>query len=224
MRLLLVEDSREVAGVILDYFENTGHEVDYAADGKGGLNLASENSYDIIILDVMLPGMNGFKVCRALREQGNSTPVLMLTARDTTDDTLQGFSEGADDYLIKPFDLKILDARVQALVRRNSSSAFKKELSYGQLSLDLGSRAAIRDSQSIGLNPTCFKILKILIDKAPEVVTRDELIYAIWKDEPPEGDTLRNHIYQLRASVDKPFEQELIITVPKVGYRLKEAV
>ncbi|WP_062268470.1 response regulator transcription factor [Endozoicomonas arenosclerae] len=221
MRVLLVEDSREIAGVILDYFESTGHEVDYAADGKNGLSLACENTYDIIILDVMLPGMDGFRVCRELRTSGVSTPVLMLTARDTTDDTLQGFSEGADDYLIKPFDLKILDARVNALVRRSSPSVFKKQLIYGGLSLDVASHSAIREGQPIGLNPTCFKILKILMDKAPEVVTRDELIYAIWRDDPPEGDTLRNHIYQLRTSVDKPFEQALILTVPKVGYRLK---
>ena len=221
MRLLLIEDNREIAGIVLDYFEAFGHQLDYTADGRHGLELASEQYFDVIILDIMLPGMDGYQVCRELRKRRITTPVLMLTARDTTDDTLQGFEEGADDYLVKPFDLKILEARVKALVRRNSPGAFSDALEFEDLTLDLGNHSARRGDRDIPLNPTCFTLLKLLISKSPDLVTREEMIYAIWGDEPPDGDALRNHIYQLRVVVDKPFEQPMITTVPKVGYRLQ---
>ena len=144
MRLLLIEDNRDIAGVIFDYFEALGHAMDYTADGNQGLALATENPYDLVILDIMLPGRDGYSVCRALRERQVDTPILMLTARDTTDDTLQGFGEGADDYLVKPFDLKVLQARIEAIVRRRSGGAFAKHLSFDALTLDLGSHAVER--------------------------------------------------------------------------------
>ncbi|MTI14767.1 response regulator transcription factor [Sansalvadorimonas verongulae] len=221
MRLLLIEDSRDIAGVVFDYFEALGHELDYAADGRQGLNLGTENLYDLILLDVMLPGMDGYSVCRTLREQGVKTPVLMLTARDTKDDTLTGFAHGADDYVVKPFDLNILEARIEALVRRSKPEGFQNDLSFGELSLNMESRIVTRNGQTLNLNPTGFRILKLLISKAPAAVSRDEIIYELWKDNPPDGDVLRNHIYQLRTQVDKPFPVAMVKTVPTVGYRLE---
>ncbi len=223
MRLLLIEDNRDIAGVIFDYFEALGHAMDYTADGNQGLALATENAYDLVILDIMLPGRDGYSVCRALRERQVDTPILMLTARDTTDDTLQGFGEGADDYLVKPFDLKVLQARIEAIVRRRSGGAFAKHLSFDVLTLDLGSHAVERQGHRVSLNPTCFKLLKALMQKAPELVTREELVYSVWKDEPPDGDSLRNHIYQLRNLIDRPFTSSMLVTVPKTGYRLQPA-
>ena len=220
MRLLLVEDSRDIAGIIFDYFEALGYELDYAADGRQGLALATENTYDLILLDVMLPGIDGFTVCRKLREQGLNIPIIMLTARDTKDDTLNGFAHGADDYVVKPFDLNILEARVEALARRSRPETLSNNLSFGELSLDLNSHSAIREERQIPLNPTGFTILKLLVSKAPATVTRDEIIYELWRDDPPDGDVLRNHIYQLRNLIDKPFDNAIIKTVPKIGYRL----
>ncbi len=220
MRLLLVEDSRDVAGILYDYFEALGYELDYAADGRQGLNLALENVYDLILLDVMLPGMNGLEVCAALRRHGLAIPILMLTARDTKEDTLNGFAQGANDYVIKPFDLNILQARIEALVRHTKPENFQQKIRCGALELDMGTRKVVREGQKILLNPTCFRILAMLVSKAPVAVTREEISYQLWKDNPPDGDVLRNHIYQLRNQVDKPFDQALIITVHKIGYRL----
>ncbi|WBA85329.1 response regulator transcription factor [Endozoicomonas sp. GU-1] len=220
MRLLLVEDSRDVAGILFDYFEALDYELDYAADGRQGLTLGLENSYDIILLDVMLPGMGGFEICAELRQQGITAPILMLTARDTREDTLCGFGQGADDYVIKPFDLNILQARIEALVRRVHPERFQQTLRCGSLQLDMRTREVFREGQRIILNPTGFRILALLAGKAPATVTREEISYSLWKDNPPDGDILRNHIYQLRSQVDKPFNKALIVTVPKTGYRL----
>ncbi|KLV04188.1 chemotaxis protein CheY [Photobacterium aquae] len=220
MKLLLVEDHQDIAGVIFDFFEIKGHALDYASNGVHGLELASSNHYDLIILDVMLPKMDGFTVCKLLREQGNDTPILMLTARDTREDTLEGFATGADDYLVKPFDLDILEARIKALTRRRSGETAQTSLHFGDLTLDLNTHTAQREGCTFTLNPTLFKILKLLITRSPKVVTKEELVSSLWDDEEPEGNVLRSHIYQLRSIIDKPFKQAYIRTIPKVGYQL----
>lgn len=220
MNLLLVEDHQEVAGVLFDYFELKGYSVDYANNGEHGLALCGQNYYDVIILDIMLPVMDGLSVCKQLRALGLDTPVLMLTARDLKQDILDGFEHGADDYLVKPFDLNILEARIQALYRRKSGNVATSTLTFSALSLDLQNRTASRDGQKFLLNQTQFIILKTLMLRAPDLATRDELIHAVWSDDAPEGDVLRSHIYQLRSLIDKPFEQHYLRTVPKQGYQL----
>lgn len=220
MKLLLIEDHKDIAGVIFDYFELKGHILDYAGNGQQGLELGSNNYYDVIILDVMLPMMDGLEVCQAYREQGIDTPVLMLTARDHNDDILSGFDCGADDYLVKPFDLKILEARVTALYKRNQGQVASKQLSFEDLNVDIQSGVASRRDKKFTLNQTQRIILKLLINKSPQLVTRDELIHAIWQGEEPDGDILRSHIYQLRNLIDRPFEQKYIHTIPKKGYLL----
>lgn len=220
MKLLLVEDNKDIAELIFDFFENVGVAMDYASNGIQGLNLASSEDYDCIILDIMLPGLDGLSVCQELREQGNDTPVIMLTARDTNDDTLEGFQHGADDYVIKPFELEVLQARIQAVIRRCSGAGFKKEIVCGSLHIDVQTRAASWDGKPLKLNPTCYAILLLLARSYPNPVQRNDIERHLWGDEPPEEDVLRKHIYHLRKVLDKPFAQELITTIPKVGYAL----
>lgn len=220
MKLLLIEDHKDIAGVIFDYFEIKGYTLDYANNGQQGLALCSEHHYDVIILDIMLPKINGLDLCKSLREDGIDTPVLMLTARDNQQDVLDGFDHGADDYLIKPFDLRILEARVQALYRRKEGHVAAKSLVFQDLILDLKNCVAKRNGVILPLNQTQFKILKILMMNAPNLVSRDDIVSTIWPDEAPEGDLLRSHIYQLRGLIDKPFTEYYLRTVPKKGYRL----
>ncbi|PSW15758.1 DNA-binding response regulator [Photobacterium rosenbergii] len=220
MKLLLVEDHQDIAGVIFDFFEIKGYTLDYANNGQHGLELGSSEHYDLIILDVMLPKMDGFEVCQALRDRGIDTPILMLTARDTREDTLEGFSHGADDYLVKPFDLEILEARIKALTRRRMGETALNTLSFGEMTLDLSTHTVERGICSFSLNPTLFTILKLLMMKAPKVVSKQEMIAALWGDNEPEGNVLRSHIYQLRHQIDKPFKHAYIKNVPKVGYQL----
>lgn len=220
MKLLLIEDHQDIAGVIFDYFEIKGYTLDYANNGQQGYDLGRSQHYDLIILDVMLPRMDGYTVCQKLREQGIDTPILMLTARDTREDTLEGFAQGADDYLVKPFDLDILDARIKALTRRRQGNTATNMLSFDELKLDLSSHIAYRNNCSFPLNPTLFTILKLLMVRAPKVVTKEELITTLWGDNEPDGNVLRSHIYQLRNQIDKPFQHAYIKTIPKVGYQL----
>lgn len=220
MKLLLVEDHQDIAGIIFDFFEIKNYTLDYANNGQHGYELASNNYYDLIILDVMLPRMDGFTVCDKLREQGVDTPILMLTARDTREDMLQGFAQGADDYLVKPFDLDILEARIQALTRRRKGTTAVTQLTFGELALDLKSHTVKRNDCLYSLNPTLFVILKLLMMRAPDIVKKEELIAALWGDDEPEGNVLRSHIYQLRSQIDKPFKHAYIKTVPKIGFQL----
>ncbi|MGF1682850.1 response regulator transcription factor [Photobacterium minamisatsumaniensis] len=220
MKLLLVEDHQDIAGVIFDFFELKGYTLDYASNGQHGLELGSNNHYDLIILDIMLPKLDGYIVCKKLREQGVDTPILMLTARDTREDTLKGFDQGADDYLVKPFDLEILEARIKALTRRHCGVTAVDSLQFEELNLDLSQHIVERNGCSFSLNPTLFTILKLLMLRAPKVVTKEELISALWGEDEPEGNVLRSHIYQLRYQIDKPFKHGYIKTVPKVGYQL----
>ena len=220
LRILIVEDNIDIAENITDYLELQGHVMDFAMDGIGGLHLALTQDYDAIILDIMLPGMDGLTFCRKLREEGEKeTPVLILTARDTLSDKLKGFEAGADDYLIKPFEMKELNARIQALVRR-SVHAKKKLLQVGNLEIDLGKMQVQRAGHSIELNRACFKILTMLMQASPDVVSRKEIEHALWSDMPPGSDALRSHIYTLRKAIDKPFNRHLIQTVHGIGYKL----
>ncbi|WP_286262119.1 response regulator transcription factor [Thalassotalea atypica] len=222
MNVLLVEDSKQVADVIYEYFEDTEIELDYAATGTRGLTLAQQNSYQCIILDIMLPGIDGLTLCKTLRDAGNNCPIIMLTARDTNQDMLEGLNIGADDYIVKPFDLELLEARITAVVRRSSGLGFKNSLTVGELSIDLKSHCVTRQGKRVSLNPSGFKILKLLCEHHPNLVTREAIESVLWPDELPDQDILRKHIYQLRSKIDKPFDREMIITVPKQGYKIEQ--
>ena len=168
----------------------------------------------------MLPGMDGISVCQQLRAQGNNTPIIMLTARDTDHDMLIGLREGADDYIVKPFNLELLEARIHSVIRRNSGLGFVQKLTCGSISVDINTHQVWREQVEIKLTPICFKILTMLINKFPQVVTRQELEEGLWASDIPEQDVLRKHVYQLRNKLDKPFKVNMLETVPKLGYRL----
>lgn len=217
--MLLVEDHRELAETVGAYLEACGHDVDYAADGLVALHLAVTESYDVMVLDVMLPGMDGFAVCRRLREDAKvTTPIIMLTARDELDDKLTGFGAGADDYLVKPFDMPELAARIEALARRAKGLAARYEI--GELTLDADTLQVRRRGRTIALTATAFEVLRVLMREHPKVVSRRELERDVWQSEPPESDALRSHLYNLRQALDRPFDRPLIATVPGRGYRL----
>ena len=223
MHILLIEDHRDIAENVTEYFEGRGDTVDYAADGLTGLHLAVTNSYDVIVLDVMLPGLDGVSLCRKLRQEGQvGTPVLMLTARDLLSDKVAGFEAGADDYLVKPFSLVELAARLKALVRRASRPTGSRTLTVADLIFDLDTLQAERAGQPIKLNPTTRRLLACLMQNSHRVVARSELERELWGDDPPEGDVLRAHMHALRAAVDRGFERKLLHTVHGTGYRLAD--
>jgi DNA-binding response OmpR family regulator len=220
LRILVVEDNADIAENIGDYLEQQGHILDFAMDGIGGLHLAVTHDFDVVVLDIMLPGMDGLTFCRKLRKEASiKTPVLMLTARDTLSDKLEGFDAGADDYLVKPFALEELAARIGVLARR-SSQILPSRLCLADLEVDIGKMQVQRAERKIELNRACLKILIMLLKAHPNVVTRKELEQALWGDEPPDSDALRSHIYKLRSAIDRPFKHALLETVHGVGYRL----
>ncbi|MFO1517147.1 MAG: response regulator transcription factor [Lysobacterales bacterium] len=221
--ILLVEDDRGIAGMVGEYLEHRGFGVDYASDGPRGLRLAAENSYDVIVLDLMLPGMDGLDLCRRLRQEAKkSTPVLMLTARDTLDDKLTGLDAGADDYLVKPFEIRELEARVRALIRRDRRLVSAETLRVGDLSLDMATLRVQRAGQDLVVSPIGLKLLSILMRESPRVISRRDIEREIWGDTLPDSDTLRSHLYNLRKIVDKPFDKPLLHTVHSAGYRMAD--
>lgn len=221
VKILIVEDHRDIAEMLYDYFEQKGYQLDYASDGRMALNLVNQNQYDVILLDLMLPEVGGLEVCRKLREEiGNDTPVLMLTARDTLQDKVTGLEMGADDYLVKPFEMLELDARINALIRRQKKSVRYEMLEVEDLVLDTGTLQVTRAGREIKLSPIGLKILTILLKARPKVVTRQQLEEEIWGDVLPDSDTLRSHLYNLRKQIDKPFDKPLIQTIQAIGYRI----
>lgn len=220
MRILIIEDNRDIAANLGDFLSDRGHEVDYAFDGVTGLRLALAHEFDAMVLDLQLPGMDGFEVCRRLREEGRKeTPVLMLTARDQLDDKLTGFESGADDYLVKPFELREVEARLEVLARRGQRIA-PRELDVGDLHFDLQTLTVSRAGKRIDLNPIGLKLLEKLMSASPAVVTRRDLEHHVWGEELPDSDSLRVHIHGLRAAIDKPFDQPMIRTRHGIGYSL----
>lgn len=221
MHILLVEDHRDIAENIFEYLEARGHTLDYASDGATGLHLAMNEIFDVVILDVMLPGMDGLTLCRRIREQSDRNfPVLMLTARDEVDDKLKGFEAGADDYLVKPFSLQELEARLVALHRRVAQAAQTNVLTVEDLTYDAQTYQAKRAGKPLHLSATTRKLLVLLMRNTRRVVKREEIERELWGDEPPEGEVLRAHVYALRNVIDKPFPVKLLHTVHGEGYRL----
>lgn len=224
MIILLVEDHHLLAETIMDYLATENIEVDYASRGLQGLELATTQTYDAIVLDINLPEIDGFTICQQLRENHNiDTPVLMLTARDQLDDKLTGFDCGADDYLIKPFANQELVARLTALMKRQRGEVTLKRSEIGDLTLDSGSQRVWRANKELILSPTGFRILRILMRESPEVVSREAIQQELWGHDIPDTDVLRSHIYNLRKVVDHPFEFAMIQTVKGIGLRLVSA-
>lgn len=223
--LLLVEDNEDILANLYAYLEPLGYELDCARNGRVGLEMALEGGFDAIILDIMLPGMDGVSLCRALREKyGNVTPIIMLTARDTVADRVNGLEAGADDYLVKPFSLKELEARIRALLRRGQyreDAASGGTLRFADIEVDIPAHRALRQGQHLRLSPTGFRILCELLKAAPGIVPRESLEQTLWGDAAPGGSALRTHIHELRQVVDKPFGSARIETVSHVGYRLR---
>jgi two-component system OmpR family response regulator len=224
MRVLVVEDEIKMASLLRRGLEEEGHAVDVANDGAEGLWMAQENPYAVVVLDVMLPRIDGFEVCRRLREAGIWAPVLMLTARDAVGDRVAGLDAGADDYLVKPFSLLELAARIRALVRRDDR-ARPAVLANGDLRLDPATKQAVRDSHEIVLSPKEFSLLELFLRHPGTVLTRTQIIDAVW-DFAYDGtsNVVDQYVTYLRKKVDKPFGRHDIETVRGMGYRLRQAV
>ncbi len=223
LRVLIIEDNYDIAENIADYLEDKGHIPDFAPNGVLGLQLALENEYDVIVLDIMMPGMDGLTVCRKFRKKSEKhVPILMLTARDTLADKLSGFDCGTDDYLVKPFALEELEARLRVLGARSTQNP-SQILKVGDLKLDTGSMMVTRAGTTIDLNRACLTLLASLMTASPNMVSRQELEHLLWGDTPPETDSLRSHLYALRQKIDKPFKRSLLHTIHGMGYKVSES-
>lgn len=221
LRVLVIEDDPDLAANLVDYLAARGHVVDAAGDGLTGLHLATIHDFDAILLDLILPGIDGLTLCRRLRsEAGDITPVLMLTARDTLEDKVAGLEAGADDYLVKPFALREVEARLRALVRRASAAFSHGELRIADLAFEPKSLRVTRAGADIVLPPIPLRLLEALMRASPKVLSRDELERAAWGDAPPDSDALRAHLHILRNAIDKPFAQPLIRTLRGFGWQI----
>ena len=222
MRLLIIEDNPGIVANLYEFFEPKGYVLDSAVNGYAGLGLASQHVYDAVVLDVMLPGLNGLELCQKLRSELNiATPVLMLTARDTLADKVAGFDSGADDYLVKPFSLVELEVRLKALVRRaRGNHPGSSLLRVGELSFDTSTYDVVRAGQPLVLTKTGYTILRCLMKESPRLVPRDTLEQEVWGEDRPDSDALRTHLHALRQALDKPFPFAMLRTVPGIGYKL----
>jgi two-component system OmpR family response regulator len=222
MRFLLIEDDAQAAAYLVKGLKESGHLADHAADGEDGLTLALGGAYDAAIVDRMLPRMDGLSVVSRLREAGNATPVLFLSALGEVDDKVRGLKAGGDDYLAKPFAFTELLARLEVLVRRRSPTSVQTRLAVGGLELDLLSRTAARDGQKIDLQPREFLLLEYMMRHAGHVVTRTMLLENVWEYHfDPQTNVIDVHMSRLRAKIDKGFTQALLHTVRGAGYSLR---
>jgi len=219
INVLLVEDDLDLAATVIDYLELEKINCDHAANGVAGLQLIKEHHFDVMLLDVNMPRMDGLTVCKKMREQGITTPILMLTARDTLDDKLAGFAVGSDDYLVKPFEMLELIARIRVLANRRSGQT--SMLSLHGVNADFASKTLHREQRSLQLSPTGWKILELLMRKSPTVVSKKQLLQAVWGDELPDSDSLKVHLFNLRQQVDTKSETKLIHTVAGQGFAFR---
>ena len=217
-RVLVIEDQHDIAANIWDFLERRGYEVDHCADGVSGLARAMRGDIDVVVLDLGLPRMDGLDLCRRLRAAGNGVPILMLTARDTLDDKLRGFAEGADDYLVKPFAMRELEARIRAVQRRGPPDAGVH--AFAGLAYDAGTMTAEREGRRIPLTRLQGAVLAALLRDAPRIVPHARLIEVAWHTGGGDVAALQTQVYDLRALVDKPFAHALIRSVRGIGYRL----
>ncbi len=224
MRILVVEDEPGVAHFVRQGLTEAGHAVDVARDGREGLEFALAAEYDVIVLDIMLPRLNGLDLLREIRRRGGEAPVLLLTARDAIDDRVKGLDAGADDYLVKPFAFPELLARIRALLRRPPLQA-GSVLRVGDLEMDLAARKVIRGGKSIELTPREFSLLEFLMRHPNQVLTRTQIAEHVWNfDFYNESNVVDVYIGYLRRKIDRGFSSPLIHTVRGVGYLLKAEV
>jgi len=222
MRILVIEDDLEAQRYLVQGLKEAGHVVDDAADGDIGLTLALSRPYDIAIVDRMLPKMDGLKLVEEIREHGNSTPVLFLSALTEVDDRVKGLKAGGDDYLTKPYAFVELLARLDALMRRRHPAAVKTRLQVGDLELDLLTRQAKRGTSNIDLQPREFRLLEYLMRHAGQVVTRTMLLESVWEYHfDPQTNVIDVHISRLRAKIDKGYDMPLLHTVRGAGYMIR---
>jgi two-component system OmpR family response regulator len=225
MRVLVIEDDRDVATYLVNGLKENDNVVDHAADGKEGLMMAASESYDVMIVDRMLPGMDGLSIIKAVRATGNQTPILILSALGDVDDRVEGLRGGGDDYLTKPFSYTELLARLDALVRRGASSGAEPvtHLKVADLEMDLLARTVRRSGQRIDLQPREFRLLEYLMKHAGQVVTRTMLLEKVWDYHfDPQTNVIDVHISRLRSKIDKDFPRQLLQTVRGAGYILSE--
>lgn len=219
LNVLLIEDDRDLALSLIDHLEIEHIACDYAVNGVEGLSLIEKNHYQVLILDINMPGMNGLTMCEKLRAEGNETPVLMLTARDTLADKIDGFNAGTDDYMVKPFEIEELIARLHALSKRRSGQV--SSLEVGPIKLDLTMRIASVNGESVKLTPIGLKLLEHLMRASPNPVSQAELFMSIWGDEVLDSNKLRVHIHNLRKSLGADFAGKLIKTTSRFGFFLE---
>ncbi|WP_159737297.1 response regulator transcription factor [Vibrio atypicus] len=221
MKILIVDDNHNVSETIADYLELEGMTIDCAYHGEAAIKLVSDNHYDVIIMDIMMPKLDGINAVKKLREElFCSTPILFLTAKDGLDDKIAAFQAGGDDYLMKPFAMQELSLRLHALASRGPRQDIGN-LMYADIQMNIKTNEVQRDGQMIKLSGIQLKILKTLLRKAPAIVSRAEVIESVWGDESPSSDALRSHIYSLRTALDKGFSETRLETIHGKGYRIR---
>ena len=220
MRVLIIEDDLDIATNLCEFLESRGNAVDIARDGVSGMHLATSGDFDAIVLDLGLPGMDGLRLCNKLRRDARQdVPVLILTARDVLDDNLAAFDCGADDYLVKPFALREVEARLKALVSRRRGRVIDRRLVFGTIEFDMSSLAVAVDGRPVHLSRKCLRLLEMLMSAPNRVYSRAELEQALWGDEQPQSDSLRSHMHLLRRALTDAHGHSPIETVHGVGYR-----
>lgn len=223
MRILVIEDERKVASFIRRGLEEERYIVETAADGETGLNMALNNVFDAIVLDVMLPKLDGYSVLRSIRQEGLAVPVIMLTARGTTEDRVQGLDLGADDYLAKPFHFEELAARLRSILRRSTSEKTTK-LQCGDLTLDLVTHYAFRDEKEIELTTKEYALLEYMMRNKDRILSRSMIMQHVWKhDFDPESNIIDVYIKRVRQKIERPGQSQLIHSIRGVGYRMRES-
>ena len=221
MHILIIEDDLAIAANLYDFLESRGHTADAAANGIAGLHLAVTQRFDAILLDLGLPGMNGITLCRKLRQESQiDTPILMLTARDTLEDQLTGFEHGADDYLVKPFALKEVEARLLAMHKRHIGKVANRKLEFDKLSFDPKTLSIRFDNKNVKLPPKCIRLLALMMSDPGRVFSREELELEAWEDVQETSDTLRSHMHILRRALMQAGGYDPIETVHGLGYCL----
>ncbi|MFZ5391722.1 MAG: response regulator transcription factor [Patescibacteria group bacterium] len=223
MKILLIEDEKGISNLIKEGLRLENFLVDAAFTGREGIDMALINQYDLIILDLMLPDMDGLNVCKELRKNKLALPVLMLTARKTTDDIISGLDSGADDYLTKPFEFDELMARIRALLRRGQKNATGNLLKLGELNLNTKTHEVVRQGKVLDLTNKEYKLLEYLIRRPNEVINRQEILEHVWEtDTDPFSNTVEVHIRYLRQKIDQDFDHKMIKTIRGAGYKLSE--
>lgn len=221
MHILIIEDDLAIAANLYDFLESRGHSVDAAVNGMAGLHLAVTQRFDVILLDLGLPGMNGITLCRKLRQESQiDTPILMLTARDTLEDKLIGFEQGADDYMVKPFALKEVEARLLAMHKRHAGKVATRILEVGGLFFDPKTVSIRFENKNVKLPPKCIRLLALMMSEPGRVFSREELEQEAWEEAQETSDTLRSHMHILRRALTKAGGYDPIETVHGLGYCL----